>query len=94
MKQLLIYLAALICELLGLGIAWTNRATIGSSVTLLTFVGFFVVLGFLLALKTDTEAALGAIVKLRLRPGDMLNGDRSTDTQIVVTPAKPKDGAA
>lgn len=94
MKQLLIYLAALICELLGLGSAWMNRAIIGTSITLMCFVGFFVVLGFLLALKSDTEEALGAIVKLRLRPGDLLNGDRATDPQVVVTPATPKDGAA
>lgn len=92
MTKLVIYLAAFICELLGLGMAWTNRAIIGTSPTLMTFVAFFVVLGFLLALKSNTEEALQVMV--RLRPGDRLNGDRTTDPQVVVTTDKPKGGAS
>jgi cobalamin biosynthesis protein CobD/CbiB len=88
MTHALIYIAAFICETMGLGLAWFNRTTIGTNYVLLGFVAFFIILGFLLAIKSNTEEALKVIVKLR--PGDVLNGLRKGDPQVVVEKEEPK----
>lgn len=84
MKQPILYLGALVCEVVALIALWFGRAVLATDWHLMLFVSVWVLMGLLLALKTDTQEALGIIVKLR--PGDVLNGLRSTDPKVVVKP--------
>ena len=86
MTQALKFVGAFLCFIIA-GIAlWSGRATLATSIPLMVFVCFWALMGFLLALKSNTQEALDVIVKLR--PGDVLNGMRKTDPKVTVAPAE------
>lgn len=63
MKTSLSLIAALICFATGLGGLWLGRASIATSMLLLVFVSFWMLMGFLFALHADTTGNLQIIAQ-------------------------------
>ncbi len=83
MKNTATLFAAFVSFVIALMIFWVGRADIAKSMWLMGVVCFWFLMAFLFALHADTAGNLQIIVRYVPILGGLINGQRSTDPQMV-----------
>lgn len=88
MKNKLTLAAAFLCFAVGVAALWLGRLDLAKSPILMAFISFWLLMGFLFALRADTAGNLQVILQDVPVLRGIANGLRTTaDVQVVVPPA-------
>lgn len=88
MKNKITLVAALLCFAVGVAALWLGRLELAKSPTLMMFISFWLLMGFLFALHADTAGNLQVIIQNVPVLRGVANGLRTpADVPVVVPPA-------